>query len=219
MATQLGRCLCCPARLVHRVRRKSFNRRHLFIPAGMVTMGKAPAASASGRARGGTRPPLPPSAPGRRAGHERGTLSPPLPTVRGYYHGRRAQEVTTRARAPGGLGCGEVGGRPGGPQPGPRGQGVGGSEPGPRGPAAKRGGAGRAPGRSPDGGAAPSRSGAKTSRPAGRRSDAGPGMRSGEARAARRGGDPRRRRRALTERSADEPPSATRDCDECRRRD
>ena len=58
--TQLERCLCCPARLIHRVRRRSFSRRHLFIPAGMVTKGKNASRERVGASEGrDTSPPAP----------------------------------------------------------------------------------------------------------------------------------------------------------------
>ena len=217
----------------------------------MITEGKRRQPRAHQEGRGGdTSPPAPVSTGPTGWSTERGHVPPPLPTVRGCDHGRRASEVPTRAppgpgmrrsrrspragpnraraakasevpsRAPAGPSCevgrcepragdnpdggaapprsGEKTSRPAGRRSGP----------GPRGPgceAARRGP--RAGEGIPGGGAALSRSGAKTSRPAGRRSGpgpAGPGLRSGEARAARRG-DPRRRRRALAERSGDGP--------------
>ena len=109
---------------------------------------------------------------------------------------RAPGRAPTAAPRPHGAERRRAGRRAGDPGPGPRGPGC---EAARRGPRTGEG--------IPGGGAALSRSGAKTSRPAGRRSGpgpAGPGLRSGEARAARRG-DPRRRRRALVERSEDGP--------------
>ena len=78
--TQLGRCLCCPARLTHKVRRKIFNRRHLFIPAGMITKGKRRQPRAHEGRRG--REHVPPCPRQHRAGelvHGEEDTSPPAP--------------------------------------------------------------------------------------------------------------------------------------------
>ena len=78
--TQLGRCLCCPARLTHKVRRKIFNRRHLFIPAGMITKGKRRQPRAREGRRG--REHVPPCPRQHRAGelvHGEEDTSPPAP--------------------------------------------------------------------------------------------------------------------------------------------
>ena len=119
----------------------------------------------SGTARGGARPPLLPSTPGRRVGPRREGHVPP----RSPQHGDAtmvSERQKSRPEPPRGPGCGEVGGRPA---------------------------------RAPTGPA----------RPRHRRFRTGPRwaqLRRGEVRAARRG-DPRRRRRALTERSGGRVPS------------